>query len=104
MNAQAVSHPIAAARDGATPRAWLRPFLPALRVAYRGWMVFASVLATAMTYVMLTVVYVLVVGPTFVLSRIAGKDLLGLSIDRARPSHWIERSSGPLAPRHLKQY
>lgn len=55
----------------------------------RWWMAFARVLGTAMTYVVLTLTWVLLVTPIALVMRLAGKDPLALRRRRERPTRWV---------------
>lgn len=51
---------------------------------------------TALTYVILTVVFVLVLTPLGLIRRLLGKDSLGLRPSTARATYWIDvKSDGP---------
>ncbi len=46
------------------------------KTMYKWWMAFARVISIASTAILLTIVYVVVIGPMSIISRIFGKDLL----------------------------
>lgn len=60
-----------------------------LAPAERVWMAFARLLGTAMTYVVLTITWVLLVTPMGLLMRLAGKDLLALRRRPERSTWWV---------------
>ena len=51
-------------------------------IAFKGWMTFAHILAVVNTTVILTLVYVLLIGPMSIVVRILGKDLMRHRISR----------------------
>jgi len=57
------------------------------------WMKFAELVAYVNTRVLLTVVYVVVIGPVWLVTRLLGKDFLdrGLTSDG---TYWREREAG----------
>ncbi len=55
----------------------------------RGWMALARLLGTAMTYVVLTVTWVILLTPIGLLLRLLGKDLLALRRRRERATWWV---------------
>jgi hypothetical protein len=61
---------------------------------YKWWMAFARALAIANTVLLLTVVYVILIGPVSLVARIVGKDLL---MHRIRPSRSFWRPKEPVA-------
>jgi hypothetical protein len=54
---------------------------------YKWWMAFARALAIANTVLLLTVVYIVLIGPMSLVARIVGKDPLAHR-DRPRGSFW----------------
>lgn len=54
----------------------------------RGWMAFARALAVINTTLILTLVYVLIMGPSWLIMKIARKDLLDRSIDFGGQESW----------------
>jgi hypothetical protein len=92
---------------GASPllmlAAWKAPQL--LSPIHRVWMPVAHAIARGMTWLLLTLVFVLVFTPYGFVMRLFGKDSLERKIDRGRASYWITRSGGPPDPASLeKQY
>ena len=57
------------------------------RMLHKWWMAFAHALAVVNTTLLLTVVYILLIGPFSIVARMLGKDLLKHRIDR-RGSFW----------------
>lgn len=55
----------------------------------RVWMAFARVLSTVMTYVVLTLTWVLLVTPIALGMRLAGKDFLALRRRRGQSTWWV---------------
>jgi hypothetical protein len=83
--------------------AWLAPGL--LWPIHKVWMPVAHAIARAMTWLLLTAVFVLVFTPYGIVMRALGKDPLERKIDRSRASYWITRRDGPPDPARLeKQY
>jgi hypothetical protein len=67
-----------------------------LRPFEKAWMTFAGWLSVVMTYVVLTLAYVLVVTPLGLLRRLGGRDPLRLKLDRKAPSYWVPvETDGP---------
>ena len=60
----------------------------ALAPVEKAWMAFAHVIGTVMTYVILTVAFILVFTPMGLFLRLLGKDLLERKIDPDAPSYW----------------
>ena len=62
-----------------------------------GWMAFAHVLGRAQTAILLTLIYLLTVGPISLLSRLTGQDLLRLRRS-GKDSYWapLERTTKTL--------
>jgi hypothetical protein len=52
------------------------------RIAYKWWMVFARALAIVNTTVLLTLVYVFLIGPASVIARLLRKDLMKHRMNR----------------------
>lgn len=57
---------------------------------YKGWMAFARALAFINTRIILTLFFVLIIGPIALVLRLAGKDFLQRTIDSS-PSFWKDR-------------
>ncbi|MEM1043221.1 MAG: SxtJ family membrane protein [Bacteroidota bacterium] len=75
-----------------------------LRPVYRVWMGLAVVLGFAMTRVLLTLVFVLLVVPIGLALRLAGKDLLRLQLDREAKSYWLPRDPADPASERFRRY
>ena len=68
---------------------------------YKGWMVFARALAFVNTRVILTLFFLLVIGPIAIILKLAGKDFLQRKIDssstfwkpRERAEHTLENAA-----------
>ena len=74
----------------------LRRFAPASR-AYTGWTAFFRALGVFWTAILLSLVYVLSVGPVSLVMRIAGRDPLDRRLD-TEPSFWRPHEPNPLGP------
>ncbi len=59
-------------------------------VLYKWWMLFARGLAFVNTRVILTLFFVIVIGPIALILKILGKDFLQRNIDSS-PSYWKSR-------------
>ncbi len=66
------------------------PITNAGRWLYRQWMRFAHVLAVINTAVLLTLIYIVVIGPGFVVTRLLGIDSLDRSM-KPKASYWRPR-------------
>lgn len=64
----------------------------ALRQVYLAWMTLAMALGYVVSHIILTVFFFLVITPIGLLARLAGKDFLGLKLDRDATSYWIARA------------
>ena len=60
------------------------------RRLYGRWMAFARVLGKINTIVLLTIVYMVIIGPVALVFRMFGKDLLDRTSD-GRSSYWYDR-------------
>ncbi len=58
---------------------------------YKGWMAFAKVLAIVNTTVILTLVYLVLIGPSWLIMKLLGKDLLDRRMPEV-PSYWKEKA------------
>ena len=67
--------------------AWPR----ALKFAYIAWMSLAIVLGFVVSTALLTLFFFIVITPIGLVARLAGKDFLGLKLDRQAASYWISR-------------
>lgn len=57
---------------------------------YGWWMAFARLLGTVNTILLLTLIYLLIIGPAWVVQRILRKDPLGRKIPK-EGSFWLEK-------------
>jgi len=103
-------------RYGQPPRLWgiaiaalfcltgfARPSL--LRPLNRAWMRFGLLLARITNPLILGLLFYLVLTPTALILRLAGKDPLRLRRDPAAPSYWIERDPpGPKPESMVNQF
>ena len=70
-----------------------------------GWLLFSRVVARISTVVLLTLVYVLVIGPMALGAKILRKDLLQRKTDPSKTSYWHDRvSSEPTVERQRFQF
>jgi Saxitoxin biosynthesis operon protein SxtJ len=77
----------------------------ALHPVYVVWMPVSRGIARALTWLLLTIVFVVVFTPYGVIMRVLGKDPLDRKIDQGRSSYWIPRRDGPFdASRLERQY
>lgn len=77
---------------------------PVLRPLYRVWMALAFVLGFVMTRVLLTTVFALVVIPTGLLLRLAGRDPLQRKRDPNARTYWIRKEPTDTSPERLEKY
>jgi hypothetical protein len=70
----------------------------ALKWIYIAWMSVAFVLGFVMAHVILTLLFFLMITPIGLLARLAGKDFLGLKLDREAKSYWIAREQKARSP------
>jgi len=80
--------------------------VPALLAPFnRVWTNFGRVLHRLMSPLMLGVIFYLVVTPTGLVMRLAGKDLLRRKLDRSAKTYWIKRDpAGPAAESLKNQF
>lgn len=70
-----------------------------------GWFLFARMLSRVSTIILLTLIYVLVIGPMALDAKIFGKDLLQKKNLSAKTSYWRDRvSSESTIERHKFQF
>jgi hypothetical protein len=70
-----------------------------------GWLLFARTLGRVSTIILLTLIYLLVIGPMALYVKILGKDLLQKKNYAAKTSYWRDRvSSEPTIERHKFQF
>ncbi|MDH5510464.1 MAG: SxtJ family membrane protein [Nitrospinota bacterium] len=76
----------------------------ALLPLYRLWVKFAMKLAWFNTRLLLGMIYFLIITPVGLLSRILGKDLLDLKIDKSATTHWKKKEHNTSTARYGKSY
>ena len=70
-----------------------------------GWMLFARTLGRVTTIILLTLVYLVIIGPMALLVKILRKDLLQKKKNATLTSYWRERASNePTIERHKYQF
>jgi hypothetical protein len=70
-----------------------------------GWLLFARILARVNTIILLTLIYVVIIGPMALILRILRKDPLQKKKNSLITSYWHERaSSEPTIERHKFQF
>ena len=70
-----------------------------------GWMYFARTLGRVNTIILLTLVYVVIIGPMALLVKILRKDLLQKKMNSTLTSYWRGRASNePTIERHKYQF
>lgn len=75
----------------------------ALRPGYRGWMTVAHLIGTAVTTVVLGVVFFLLFAPIGLFFRLIGKDHLERRFDKTAESYWHHRAAGAVNKARYKQ-
>ena len=73
-----------------------------LRLIHVGWMSSAFVLGFAVSTVLLTVLFYLVVTPIGLIARMVGRDFLNRKWDRKAASYWMMRDRSP--PKQIRNY
>ncbi|MDD5178564.1 MAG: hypothetical protein PHT54_04795 [Candidatus Nanoarchaeia archaeon] len=68
-----------------------KEFLIGLR---EGFSSFGNVLASIINFILLLLVYILAIGPTFIVSRIFRKHFLSLKKNKFKETYWIKKQSG----------
>lgn len=69
------------------------------------WLLFARTLGRISTVILLTLIYLLVIGPMALIAKILRKDLLQKKIFSTKTSYWCNRvSSEPTIERHKFQF
>jgi hypothetical protein len=58
---------------------------------YRGWIAFGEAMGTVMSYIIMTILYFLVIGPIAILLRLFRVDVLGLRKPKTSNWHPIEK-------------
>jgi len=74
----------------------------ALRLIYVGWMSLAFLLGFAVSNILLTLFFYVIVTPVGLLARLAGKDFLNRKLDGQTGSYWIMRDRS--VPEQKKNY
>ena len=75
----------------------------ALRPLHAVWIPVGRGIARALTWLLLTIVFVVVVTPYGLVARILRKDPLEREIDRSRSSYWHHRTDGPFDRERMKK-
>jgi hypothetical protein len=68
-------------------------FPKALKHAYFGWMAMAFTLGLVVSTLLLTLFFFVVITPTALIARLAGKDFLSQKLDRQAKSYWLTRTA-----------
>jgi len=74
----------------------------ALRLIYVGWMSLAFLLGFAVSNILLTLFFYVIVTPVGLVARLAGKDFLNRKLDGQTGSYWIMRDRS--VPEQKKNY
>ncbi len=72
------------------------------RVAYGYWMKFARALGRANALLLLTIVYIVLIGPAAIVLKIFGKDLLDRKAGKGS-TLWLEKAQEPLTIERSRQ-
>jgi hypothetical protein len=75
----------------------------ALRPLHFVWMPAARFVAKAITWLVLTLAYYLVITPYGIVMRLMGKDPLERKFEPARASYWVPRDRKPFDPTSLER-
>ena len=75
----------------------------ALKPIYRVMMWIGHKLAWVNTYVILTLVFIVIFMPVGLFLRLIGKDLLNQKLEPDRESYWLDRKNPPFDPEAYKQ-
>ena len=70
----------------------------ALKYVYVAWMSVAFVLGFVMSYLILTLFFILIITPIGLVARLFGKDFLSLKLYRKAGSYWIRRERKANSP------
>lgn len=71
---------------------------------FKWWMAFARLLGRINTAVLLTIVYVLLVGPLWIVMKLKGEDVLDRGLKEGT-SYWNEKAPSPQdLPRSRRQF
>lgn len=71
--------------------------------AYRGWKTGVEAVGAVWTGVLLSIVYLIGVGPVSLFMRLGGKDLLDASLG-PEPSFWRRHDPNPLGPHQASRH
>jgi len=77
---------------------------PLRRWMYLGWMYLVFPIGFVVSLTLLAVVYFVVLTPIALLVRLAGKEPLFKSFDRAASTYWTKRPPAPPSERYFRQY
>lgn len=75
-----------------------------MRPIYVGWMIAAFPIGWIVSRLSLAAIFFLVVAPLGLLSRLGGRDRLGLRRPSGKSSHWSPLDEPPEARRYFRQY
>lgn len=81
---------------------WLIPVI--LKPIYRLWMTIAVIIGFVITRVILGLLYYFVFTPIGLISRLSGREFLGLEWDATRPTYWNHRKEQRSKEDYLKQF
>ena len=80
-------------------------FFPTLlKPIQKAWMTLAVILGWIVTRIILIILFYLVVTPIGILSRLFGKDLLNLKLDKKANSYWIKKTKETDKARYQNQF
>lgn len=82
--------------------AWLFPHL--LKPIHKLWMSVGIIMGIAVTYIILTGAFYLLVTPIALLARMLGKDFLRVKFQPNTKSYWVKRPSGAVKDSYEKQF
>jgi len=70
-----------------------------------GWMLFARTLGRVTTIILLTLVYLVIIGPMALLAKMLRKDLLQKKKNSIKTTYWLNRATNePTLERHKFQF
>ena len=67
------------------------------------WLKFGWLLSVIISPIVLGLIYCLAIVPVGMLTRLFGKDLLSLKLDKAVPTYWVKREAGGPSGDSLKE-
>jgi hypothetical protein len=76
----------------------------ALRSVEAGWMWFGERMSRVMTAILMTLTFYLMVTPMAIVAHLVGRDRLGLKLDRAAKTYWIQVEPDGPHSRPFKPY